>query len=327
MGDKDAITKEFMSRPDVFADAFNFLIYDGEQVIKPENLREMDTSARVLPYGIDGIPETSQKTRDVFKSWVCMRDDQYAYLMLGIENQSEIHYAMPVRNMLYDAMQYSQQIGQRRKSLKKSGEQGADSGEYLSGFHKDDKLTPVITLVVYFGSDEWDAPLSLHEMMSVQDERVMRLVADYRLNLIAPAHLTEDEAHKLCSELREVMLAVKYAGDRQRLRTLLHTDDRFADMEKSAADVVMAFTGMETKNKTNEKGRIDMRFAVDEIREEARGEGIEQGIEQGINNMVRAMRMLHYSEQQILELVMAAFHLTAAEAEAYLDEPEETEEN
>ena len=308
MGDKDAITKEFMSRPDVFADAFNFLIYDGEQVIKPENLREMDTAARVLPYGMDGIPETNQKTRDVFKSWVCMRDDQYAYLMLGIENQSDIHYAM---------------IGQRRKARKKSREQGDDSGEYLSGFHKDDKLTPVITLVVYFGSDEWDAPLSLHEMMSVQDERVMRLVADYRLNLIAPAHLTEDEAHKLCSELREVMLAVKYAGDRQRLRTLLHTDDRFADMEKSAADVVMAFTGMETKNKTNEKGRIDMRFAVDEIREEAR----EETRVEDIQDMVRAMRMLHYSEQQILELVMAAFHLTATEAEAYLDEPEETGEN
>ena len=69
----------------------------------------------------------------------------------------------------------------------------------------------------------------------------------------------------------------------------------------------------------SEKGKADARFAVDEIREEARAESIQ--------DMIRAMRMLHYSEQQILELVMAAFHLTAAEAEAYLDEPEETEEN
>ena len=58
-----------------------------------------------------------------------------------------------------------------------------------------------------------------------------------------------------------------------------------------------------------------MRFAVDEIRAE------------GIQGAVCILRKLHYSEQQILELIMAQYHLTAAEAEAYLDEPEKTGEN
>lgn len=40
------------------------------------------------------------------------------------------------------------------------GEKGAKqpvqkSDEYLSGFMKDDRLLPVVTLVVYFGSKEW----------------------------------------------------------------------------------------------------------------------------------------------------------------------------
>ena len=52
--DKDSLTKAYMERPDVFADAFNFLLYDGEQVIKPEELREMDTTAVALPFGSDG---------------------------------------------------------------------------------------------------------------------------------------------------------------------------------------------------------------------------------------------------------------------------------
>ena len=30
--DKDSLTKRFMERPEVFADAFNLLIYDGEPV-------------------------------------------------------------------------------------------------------------------------------------------------------------------------------------------------------------------------------------------------------------------------------------------------------
>ena len=45
------------------------------------------------------------------------------------------------------------------------------SGEYLSGFYKEDVLKPVVTLVIHFGADEWDAPLSLHEMMGSQNEK------------------------------------------------------------------------------------------------------------------------------------------------------------
>ena len=39
-----------------------------------------------------------------------MEDENADYLLLGIENQTEIHYAMPVRNMIYDALQYGNQV-------------------------------------------------------------------------------------------------------------------------------------------------------------------------------------------------------------------------
>ena len=32
------------------------------------------------------------------------------YVLLGIENQTRIHYAMPVRNIIYDALQYGKQV-------------------------------------------------------------------------------------------------------------------------------------------------------------------------------------------------------------------------
>jgi len=47
-----------------------------------------------------------QKYRDVLKSMVVMRDARASYILLGIENQTDIHYAMPVRNIIYDALQY-----------------------------------------------------------------------------------------------------------------------------------------------------------------------------------------------------------------------------
>ena len=36
MGVADAITKEYMRGSKVFADAFNYFIYGGEQVVDPE---------------------------------------------------------------------------------------------------------------------------------------------------------------------------------------------------------------------------------------------------------------------------------------------------
>ena len=38
------------------------------------------------------------------------QDDEAAYILLGIENQTDIHYAMPVRNIIYDALQYGKQV-------------------------------------------------------------------------------------------------------------------------------------------------------------------------------------------------------------------------
>lgn len=44
MGKVDIATKQYMSHRDVIADAFNFYIYDGRQIIKPEKLQKIDTA-------------------------------------------------------------------------------------------------------------------------------------------------------------------------------------------------------------------------------------------------------------------------------------------
>ncbi|HCR99667.1 MAG TPA: transposase, partial [Lachnospiraceae bacterium] len=42
MGRKDTITKKYLSRPEVFADAFNYLMFEGKKVIRPGDLEEQD---------------------------------------------------------------------------------------------------------------------------------------------------------------------------------------------------------------------------------------------------------------------------------------------
>lgn len=53
MGRLDAEEKQYVNNRKIFADAFNYLIYGGEQVIKPEALRPVDTTEVAIPYGND----------------------------------------------------------------------------------------------------------------------------------------------------------------------------------------------------------------------------------------------------------------------------------
>ena len=70
----------------------------------------MDTAEIALPYGADRKIYPVQRFRDNFKYLAAMQDKDTAYLLLGVEDQSEIHYAMPVKNMLYDSMEYASQV-------------------------------------------------------------------------------------------------------------------------------------------------------------------------------------------------------------------------
>lgn len=50
MGAIDTEAKSYLSSPDRVADIFNFWIYGGKDIIKPEELSPMDTKAVALPY-------------------------------------------------------------------------------------------------------------------------------------------------------------------------------------------------------------------------------------------------------------------------------------
>ena len=64
MGKKDVITKEYMEDTEVFADAFNHMIYKGEKVIDPKNLRELDAANVIISYGADSWECLQSASRD-----------------------------------------------------------------------------------------------------------------------------------------------------------------------------------------------------------------------------------------------------------------------
>ena len=279
---QDTVTKQYVSDPKVFADAFNYLIYNGEQVIRPEHLTDLDATQFAIPYREDeeGKPEATQKYRDVLKTLAVKTDDQRAYLVLGIENQSNVHYAMPVRNMLYDAMQYEKQVRQLAAAHRKKHD-AATSDEYLSGMNREDKITPVITLVINFGSKKWDGPIRLHEMFSEQPEHILRLIPDYQVLLIDPMSMADTDLGRLNSSLREVLSYIKYQHDQEQMQRLLQEDNRFSELERNAALVIQATTKTELNIKPNAEG-VDMCEAIRQMMESSKQQGVLQGMQQGM---------------------------------------------
>lgn len=107
MGAKDVKSNEYLADNSRFADLFNYKIYDGKQVILPEDLQERD------------------------------------------------------------------------------------SAEFLSGFKKGDKIIPVIPLILYWGSNAWDAPTNLHEMFEDINEELLPFIPNYHINLVEPSSIED----------------------------------------------------------------------------------------------------------------------------------------
>ena len=118
MRTRNVRTKKYIGNNDKFADLCNYFLFDGKQVIQPNDLKEKDVTELGLPYTDRGYMAL-EKVRDLLKSCVVKTAAGITYLVIGIENQTDIHYAMVIRNMLMDALNYATQVDAYAKKHRK----------------------------------------------------------------------------------------------------------------------------------------------------------------------------------------------------------------
>ena len=141
----DTILKTFWRDNDHFADLFNAALFDGEQVLNPADLMEVDTDVSSV-VKFNNHAETVQKVLDVVKKTAYGVD----FVIWGLENQSKIHYAMPLRHMIGDSLSYLKEYNEI--AARNKAEKGCESSdEFLSNLKRTDRLHPVISLCVYYG--------------------------------------------------------------------------------------------------------------------------------------------------------------------------------
>ena len=176
----DIALKEYWREEEHFADLYNAVLFSGKQVILPEDLAEGDADvSHVLEHG--RAVANIKAFRDIIK--IVKRSKKYGVTLaiLGIENQENIHYAMPLRVMEYDAYSYKKQYDELAKQYVDSADRTED--ERLSRMRKTDKLAPVITIVIYYGEKPWNGAKSLKEMLELP-AGVEAYVSDYPMHLV-----------------------------------------------------------------------------------------------------------------------------------------------
>ena len=314
LSDKDSITKEYMKQPDRFADLFNGFCFGGEEKLHPEELKDMDTASIVLPYGSNGAALPEQKARDVLKL-ALKTDGKAAYCILGVENQTEVHTAMPIRNMLYDAMTLTEQVVATAKSHKAAHNHGNDKAEFLSGFHRDDKVLPVITLVVYWGADEWDAPVTLREMYPEDmDESILKYATDYKMNLISPAMMTDQQLDVFRSDLKAVLKFIKHSKDKTELANLVNNNQDYKSLDRLAAQTISVCSGQNFNFPVGEE-RIDVCKAIDDMITDARNEAQDEGMK----NVVATVRDLNLSKEVAAQQLAKRYPLSQEDAVEFVN--------
>jgi len=296
LGKSDVILKQWLKNKVRFADLFNAVVFDGEQVIKPEELEELNSESGIVIENAADVDDTEDKkenrvryqTEHRYRDLVMRWKGEAELAVLALENQGKIHYAMPVRGMLYDALAYTDQMRLLWNQLSEEEKRSVNENEFFSRFRKNEKLCPVITIIFYYGEEKWDGAVQLYELFGVEDEKLVhilqRYVPNYRMNLIEVNSM--EDVRKYKSDLQILFDMLRYRKDKRRLLeyTKEHSECfKNLDYESLQAMAVLLNTDKLLAKVIKKKG-VDgnMCQALEEYYQDGVQEGIEKGLAQGM---------------------------------------------
>ena len=287
MLDYDVAEKLLEDYNDVFADIVNTLLFDGNERVKEDSLE--DSKINSAYKAEDG--KLHEQERDVSKYW---KEGNTNLLVVGIENQTKAEKLMPARIIGYDGASYRSQLLKSTGRLPKK------------------KLTPVVTIVLYFGLTRWNQPKNLKGILDIPTG-LEDFVSDYKINVFEIAFLPEEKVNKFKSDFR---LVAKYFTNIRKNPYYLPEDEneikhvdavlKFLSIMSGSEDIIEKLTaknGSEVKNMTG--GPLSQLYykGVSEGREEGREEGLLQGINETLLKVYLNCRSKGMSIEESEEIV------------------------
>ena len=275
MGQKDISEKLLADYNDVFADILNVLLFNGEEVINPDNLQ--DTKLRSQYKADDG--KLHEQERDVSK---LIANENIKVVLAGLEHQTRIEPDMPLRCFNYDGATYRSQL-----------------------LNSDDKdRYAVATIILYFGEERWNENLSLKERIKV-NEKWDSYVNDYKIHVFEIAYLSDEQVKMFKSDFGIVAdFFVQRRKNKQYIpsqKTIRHVDE--------VLKFLSVFTNDERYKQVAEscqqeggKTMTNMRDVLDKVEERGFSEGFSNGQEKGVlQGKILAFHEVGWSDEKIAQ--------------------------
>ncbi len=278
MGNKDKTEKMFVACKDVFAEVINILVYQGEKILKEQDLLQGPTESI---YG-EGDKLSSQ-FQDCSMYDVCGGSPRALYTL---ENQSSVDARMPLRCAGYEGAAY-------RRQYSPAGSRG---------------IYPVISVVLNWGEKPWDAARSVKELL---DYPVPESAEDYldrnRIHVFDMRFLSRAVRERFEGDARVVL---DYLSDRESMnsrRQKLRNPEEVMRM-------LHALSGDERyleKIEFMKEGGKDVCDLLDSMV----NKGLQQGMQQGIQILIGAYKELGITYEVAAARVREKYALDDAEVQ------------
>lgn len=277
--EKDLSEKNLVANAEVFADISNVNLYDGRCVIQQEDLE-------LLPQEMiykDTEGKNAKVMADVRMRW---RKNGSVIAVIQIENQSQISNIMPIRDLGYIFNNYNEQI---KEIIRKNEQEGKHF--YAKELADGDRLQPVIMVIIYYGKEKWTRPLSILDMLDLDEEEKKELeplLLNHKIHLVSLSSLDENEVEKYKSDFWHVIKFLtlhgygktrKYLEEESSKRAVKHPEEVRNVLYALSSDKRFLEANLTQKGKEEpQMGQIS--DVLDQIEEIMFEKGIEKGVEQ-----------------------------------------------
>ena len=220
---------------------------------------------------------------DVRMRW---RKNGSVIAVIQIENQSQISNIMPIRDLGYIFNNYNEQI---KEIIRKNEQEGKHF--YAKELADGDRLQPVITVIIYYGKEKWTRPLSILDMLDLDEEEKKELeplLLNHKIHLVSLSSLDENEVEKYKSDFWHVIKFLtlhgygktrKYLEEESSKRAVKHPEEVRNVLYALSSDKRFLEANLTQKGKEEpQMGQIS--DVLDQIEEIMFEKGIEKGVEQ-----------------------------------------------
>ena len=243
--EKDRAAKNFFSDPKIFSEFVNLSLFNGEERIKAEDLREIDpvnstvfTKNKSLEVLVDNLYDSTVK-----------ESDENVYAIIGLESQAYSDKHMVIRAGIASLLIYDNQI-----ATIKEGE----------------KLKPVYIIVFNMLDRKWSNATDLRKLLSDEAIKVFGYpLVNAGYYVLDPHELKGEKLNKISKPLKLVLNIIKNQRDKKELLSYINSEEAFKNLDYKTAKLLETIMKVDIPN----DGGYNMCKAIEDIKNDGRFEG------------------------------------------------------